>query len=43
MIYFSTWRYGFQFDVQRDRQADGSFRGHLWTWDYRRPFTLIKD
>ena len=40
LLYIMTWRYGLQFDVQRDRRADGSFRGHLWSWDFRKPFSI---
>ena len=43
-VYVGTWRFGFQFDVQRDNKRDSrgnySFRGHLWNWDVRRPFRI---
>lgn len=45
-IYISCWRYGLQFDVQYARRFDSkgnySFKGHLWNWDYRRPWRLTK-
>lgn len=43
IIWVTTWRYGLQFDVQYDLRPDGSFRGSLWTWDYRRPWRLRKE
>lgn len=41
-IFVSVWRHGLSFDVQHHRKPDDSFRGHLWTWDYRFPFTLAR-
>lgn len=46
VVYIKFWKYGLQFDVQRSRRWDKkgnySFKGHLWAWDYRCPFTLTK-
>jgi hypothetical protein len=43
-VYIMTWKYGLQFDVQRDyRKSDQSFKGHLWTWDVRKPKGFAKD
>lgn len=39
-IYVTIYRYGLSFDVQHHRKLDGSFRGHLWSWDYRRPWRI---
>lgn len=41
ICYITSWRYGLQFDIQRKRQGN-SFVGHLWAWDYRRPWCITK-
>lgn len=43
VIYVGAWSRGLQVDVQRDRRPDGSFRGNLWSWDWREPLALTKN